>query len=68
MISSRLNRCFWSYLSWHGIFTQDSFIVFGKNWGIVIYVQHCDESDAFTNLSRILWKKKKQKRLFSSQV
>jgi len=29
-----------SYLSWHGIFTQESFIVYGKNRGVIIYVQH----------------------------
>lgn len=53
-VNSRLTQCFWSYLSWHGIFTQGSYVVFGKNWSIVIYVQHCDQSDAFSNLSRIL--------------
>lgn len=43
-----------SYLSWHGVFTEDSFIVDGKDRRIIIYVLHCDERDAFSNLGRVL--------------
>lgn len=57
-----------SYLSCPGVFTQKSFIVDGKDRGIIIYVQHRDESDAFPNLDRILWKIKGEKEDMSKQT
>ncbi len=50
-----------SYLSWHSVFTEESFIVYGKDWGIIIYVQHRDERDAFSNLGRVLWKRRERR-------
>lgn len=57
-----------SYLSWHGVFTEESFIVDGKDRGIIIYVQHCDERDAFSNLGGVLWKRERERRESSVHV
>lgn len=54
-----------SYLARHGVFTQESFVVYGKLWGIVIYVLHRDERDAFSDLGWILWKKIKHREFMS---
>lgn len=43
-----------SYLSRYGILTEEGLIVYSEDGGIIIYVQHCDESDAFSNLDGIL--------------
>lgn len=50
-----------SYLTRHGVFTQESFVVYGKDRRVIIYVLHCDESDAFSNLVWVLWKRKERR-------
>lgn len=58
-----------SYLARHGVFTEEGLIVYGKDRGIIIDVQHCDERDAFPNLGRVLWKRggREEGPLFMSQ-
>ena len=50
-----------SYLSWQGVLTEQSFIVDGEDRGIIIYVRHRDERDAFSNLGRVLWRRERER-------
>lgn len=47
-----------SHLTRHGVFTEESIVVYGKDRGIIIDIQHCDERDAFSNLGWVLWKRR----------
>lgn len=42
------------HLSRRGVFTQDGFVVYGEDRSVVVYVQHGDDGDAFSNLGRVL--------------
>lgn len=55
-----------SYLAGCGVFTQQRFVVGGKDGRVVVDVQHRHQRDALPDLDRILWKRK-EKRPFTSQ-
>ena len=47
--------CPLSYLSRHGILTQQGLVVDGEDGRVVVDVQHGDQGNAFTYLGGILW-------------
>lgn len=50
-----------SYLARCGVFTQQGFVVGGKDGCVVVDVQHRHQRDALSDLDRILWKREEER-------
>lgn len=55
-----------SYLTRCGVFTQQGFVIGGKDGRVIVDVQDRHQRDAFPDLDRILWERK-DNRPFKSQ-